>query len=81
VSIRGTIERYDAATRTVTVSRPTGDERFVLSDSVRIRRDGQVVDPSKLQTLAGCRAVVRYWQSGSLKTVESVHVFFGKSRR
>jgi hypothetical protein len=80
VSIRGTIETYDAPTRTVTLSTPKGVVRFVLAAIVRIRRDGQVVDASKLQTSAGYRAVVRYSQSGRLKTVESVHVF-GRARR
>ena len=80
VSMRGTIQRYDASTRTVTLSTSKGLVPFVLGALARIRRDGQAADAASLGTLVGCRAVVRYADSGGGRTVESIHVF-GKSKR
>jgi len=71
----GTIEKYESATRTLTLGTQRGPVRFVLAAVSRILRDGQSIDATALEHLIGFRAAVRYSISGSDKAVESVHVF------
>ena len=80
VRVRGTIQEYDSRTRTLTLRTFKGPVRFALASLARIRRDGQAVDASTLQTLIGYAAAVRYSESAGHRTVESVHVF-GTSQR
>jgi hypothetical protein len=78
--MNGTIEKFDASTRILSLSTSSGSVPFVLAPSVRIRQGWHKVEPADLQKLAGCRATVRYTEAGRNKTVESVHVF-GKPER
>ena len=71
----GTIDKYDASTRMLSLSTSNGTVQFPLASAARIRRGGQTVDASELAKLSGYRAAVRYSESGGNKTVESVHVF------
>ena len=75
LSVRGTIDKYDQATRTLVLSTPGGAVSFPVAAATRIRQGGQDVDAKKLPNLAGRRATVRYTESGGQKIVESVHVF------
>jgi hypothetical protein len=77
--LRGTVDKYEAATRILSLSTLNGTVRFPLAAAVRIRQDSQQIDASELQKLAGYRAAVRYSESGGNRTVESVHVF-GKAK-
>ena len=72
--VRGTIEKYEVATRILSVSTTHGTLRFTLALSARIRQGWHAIDASLLQTLTGYRVDVRYSESGGQKTVESVHV-------
>jgi len=76
--MRGTINKYEASTRMLSLSTSNGTVQFPLASVARIRRSGQTVDASELAKLSEYRAAVRYAESGGNKTVESVHVF-GKS--
>ncbi len=78
--MRGTIDKYDASTRMLSLSTSNGTVRFTLASVARIRRGGQTVEASELAKLSGYRAAVRYSESGGNKTVESVHVF-GRNER
>lgn len=71
----GTIDKYDASTRMLTLSTSNGTLRFPVSSTARIRQGGQTIDASELAKLSGYRAAVRYPESAGSKTVESVHVF------
>ena len=71
----GTIDKYDASTRMLSLSTSNGTVQFPLASTARIRQGGQTVDASELAKLSGYRAAVRYSESGGNKTVESVHVF------
>ena len=71
----GTIDKYDASSRTLFLSTSNGEVQFPVPRAARIRRSGQTIDASQLAKLSGYRAAVRYSESGGSKTVESVHVF------
>lgn len=73
--VPGTIDKYEASTRTLFLSTPNGQVQFPLPSAARIRHGGQTIDASQLAKLSGYRAAVRYSESGGSKTVESVHVF------
>jgi hypothetical protein len=75
VSVRGTIERFDPATRTLWLSTAHGTVQLPVPPSTRIRQGWRKVDASELRKLIGDRATVRYTDSAGRKSVESVHVF------
>jgi len=78
--MRGTIDRYDASTRILSLSTANGTTRFLLASTARIRQGWHKLDPMELRKLVGYRVAVGYSDSGGNKTVESVHVF-GKNER
>ena len=80
VRIRGTIDKYDAATRTLSLITADGTLQIQLAATARVRRGWRDVDASELEKLAGYSATVRYSESGGDKTAESIHVF-GKRER
>jgi len=77
--LRGTIEKYESATRVLSVLTPSGTVKFPLAATSRIRQGWHQIDASVLEKLTGYRADVRYSESGGHKTVESVHVV-GKAK-
>ena len=80
LTMRGTIEKYEASTRILSLSTANGTVQFLLASTARIRQSWHKIVASDLEKLSGYRAAVRYSESGGKKTVESVHVF-GKSER
>ena len=77
--MRGTIDKYDASTRILSLSTSNGTVQFPLASTARIRQGWHKLDPLELRKLVGYRAAIGYSESGGNKTVESVHVF-GKER-
>ena len=75
LSLRGIIEKYDAVSRTLSLSTSSGPVQFSVASTTRIRRGWHRVDASELQNLAGDHATVRYTESSGNRTVESIHVF------
>jgi hypothetical protein len=73
--VRGTIDKYDAASRTLSLSTASGTLRLPLAPTTRISQEGHKVEALALQKLAGDRATVRYTDSDCGRIVESVHVF------
>ena len=73
--VPGTIDKYDASTRTLFLSTTNGPVRFPVPSAARIRRGGQTIDASQLAKLSGYRAAVRYSETRGNKMVQSVHVF------
>jgi hypothetical protein len=73
--VRGTIDKYDASSRTLSLSTSNGTAQFPIAPTTRIRRGWHKVDALELQKLAGDHATIRYMESGGNKIVESVHVF------
>ena len=75
LSVRGTIDKYDASSRTLSLTTSNGSLQLPLSSNTRIRRGWRKLEPAELEKLAGDQATVRYTESGGNKIVESVHVF------
>jgi hypothetical protein len=75
LSMRGIIEKYDAASRTLSLSTSSGAVQFSVASTTRIRRGWRKVDESELPNLAGDHATVRYTESSGNRIVESIHVF------
>jgi hypothetical protein len=75
LSVRGRIDKYDASTRTLSLSTANGTVQLSMTSTTRIRQGWHKVDAADLQKLAGDRATVRYTESGGNRIVESVHVF------
>jgi hypothetical protein len=75
LSIRGTIDKYDASSRTLSLSTSSGLVRLPLASTTRIRQGGHKVAADELQKLTGQRATVRYTEADGARIVESVHVF------
>lgn len=75
LSARGTIDKYDASSRTLSLSTSGGAVRFPVTPTTRISQGGRKVDASELEKLVGNHATVRYTESDGTKVVESVHVF------
>jgi hypothetical protein len=76
----GTIDKYETATRMLSLSTSTGTVQLPLATTARVGRGlmgqgSQKIDASELQKLAGYRAVIRYSESHGKKTVESIRVF------
>jgi hypothetical protein len=78
--MNGTIDKFDASTRILSLSTSNGTVQFPVASAARIRQGWHKVEPQELQKLSGYRATVRYFELWGNKTVESVHVF-GKNER
>ena len=78
--VRGTIDKYDASTRILSLTTTNGRVQLLLASTARVRQGWHKLDPLELGTLVGYRAAIGYSESGGNKTVESVHVF-GKNER
>ena len=79
--MNGTIEKYDAATRVLSLGTPRGTERFPLESATRLRQGWQKIDDAALNKLVGYRAVVRYSEPFGHRTIESVHVWTQRQRK
>jgi hypothetical protein len=72
MSATGKIAKYDAASKTVTLTTAKGDESFVLGDSAKVMHSGKAV--SDLDTLVGHTAKVHYTEANGTKTATSISV-------
>ena len=72
--IGGTIEKYDASARMLSLTTATGTMQFAVAASVRIRQRSRQIHASELENLSGYRAVVRYSEANGNKTVRIVPV-------
>ena len=75
LSLRATIDRYDQATRVLSLSTADGQTQVQVPSSVRIRRGWHRLDVSALEKLTGYDVTVRYSEADGSKTLESIHVF------
>ena len=73
--MRGTIEKYDASNRILSLSSSNGTVQFPVPSTVRIHKGWHRLEAAGLEKLSGFRAAVRYSQSGGEKVLESIHVF------
>ena len=73
--VRGTIDKYDASSRTLSLSTAGGTLRLPLAPTTRISQEGHKIEALALEKMAGDRATVRYTDSDCGRIVESVRVF------
>jgi hypothetical protein len=81
VRLNGTIAKFDAATRVLSLSTANGTEQFTLESATRLRQGWQKIDDAALNKLVGYRAVVRYSEPLGRRTIESVHVWTQQRQR
>jgi len=81
VRMNGTIEKYDAATGTLSLATDGGIEQFTLESATRLRQGWLKIDAAALNKLVGYRAVVRYSEPFGRRTLESVHVWTQQRQR
>ena len=77
--ISGIIEKYDPATRILSLSTPNGGVLFEMTPLVRIHQAWQTMEVSELGRLTGFPATVRFSESVAGKTVRSIRI--GRGRR
>jgi hypothetical protein len=80
LSMRGTMEKYEASTGILSLSTPSGTLLFQVVPTTRIRQGWRERGRLDLQTLAGYRLTVRYSESAASRILQSIHVF-GKDER
>ncbi len=71
-SYSGVIEKYDAATKTLTVKRKDKQGEFVISDSSEVLKGNAKADASAL--VAGQKVDVEFVMDGSRKIVQKAKV-------
>jgi hypothetical protein len=74
ISTAGTVSKFDAATNALTVTTPKGDVMFTVDASASILANGKRVMASDLPNHVGHKVTVRYTESGTQKTAESIRV-------
>jgi hypothetical protein len=77
-SATGKISKYDAATHTLTVTTPKGDENFVLSDKASLHAGSKTITADDLGSHAGQTAKIRYSDANGTRTAEMVTVAAAK---
>jgi len=70
----GTIEKYDAATKTLTVKHDGKDTTFQINDKSEVMNGKSKADPSALAASAGHTAKIEYMMSGTTRVAEKIEV-------
>ena len=68
----GVVEKYDAASKTLTIKKGDKEGEFVLTDSSEVTKDKAKADASAIA--AGQKADVEFWLEGSKKMVKKLKV-------
>lgn len=77
----GKIVKFNAASNSVTIATPTGEQEFVLGASSRIREGSRSLVAADLEKLTGREATVRYTESNGQNMVQSLGVARGAKGR
>ncbi len=75
----GTIEKFDADSKTLTLSTSKGAMTFMLASNATINLGSKALQPGDLEAHSGSKAKVRYTESNGQKTAESVMVWSGSA--
>ncbi|MEO8679415.1 MAG: hypothetical protein ABI665_10235 [Vicinamibacterales bacterium] len=70
----GTVEKFDAATKTLTVKHDGKDMQFVIADTASLLRGKEKIDTAALGTATGQMAKIEYTTMGATKTAERVEL-------
>jgi hypothetical protein len=73
----GSIEKYDAATKTLTLKEGGKDVNFVLGDQTHVMKGKEMLTPSAL--MSGQHAKVEYAVAGANKEAHVIEVSEGKA--
>lgn len=68
----GVVEKYDAASKTITIKKGDKQGEFVLTDTSEVTKDKAKADASAIA--AGQKAEVTFWLDGSKKVVTKLKV-------
>ena len=68
----GIVEKYDAATKTVTIKKKDKQGEFVITDTSEVLKDKTKADASAIA--AGQKADVEFWLEGSKKLIKKLKV-------
>jgi|GEM_PF-3755931 len=71
-SAMGKVTKYDASTRTLTISTKKGEESFVLASDAKVMDGAKSV--SDLSSAVGDNAKVHYTEANGVKTAQSISV-------
>jgi hypothetical protein len=71
-SAMGKVTKYDAATRTLTLSTKKGEESFVLASDAKVMDGAKAM--SDLSSAVGENAKVHYTEANGVKTAQSISV-------
>lgn len=72
----GTVEKYDAATRTLTVKHDGKELQFVVADTASVMKGK---DKADLATATGMEAKIEYKVSGATKTADKIELSAAKT--
>ena len=70
----GTIEKYDPATKTLTVKHDGKDTTFQINDKSEVMNGKSKADPSALAASTGHTAKIEYMMSGTTRVAEKIEV-------
>jgi hypothetical protein len=73
----GSIEKYDAATKTLTLKHDGKETNFVLADSTHVMKGKEMLSPSAL--MSGQHAKVEYTVAGANKEARVIEVSEAKA--
>jgi hypothetical protein len=72
--LSGTIEKYDAATKTLTIKHDGKDTTFEINDKSQVMNGKSKADPSALAASTGHNVKVEYMMSGTTRVAEKIEV-------
>ena len=75
----GVVEKYDAATKTLTIKKKDKQGEFVLTDTSEVLKDKTTADAAAISV--GQKAEVEFWLEGATKMVKRVKVSGGASTK
>jgi hypothetical protein len=74
ITASGTVTKFDAASKTLTVTTPKGDVSFMVDSTASVMANGKKVMASDLPSHVGHKVVVRYTEANGQKMAQSVRV-------
>jgi hypothetical protein len=74
LSATGKIVSFDGGTKTLTLSTPTGEQKFMVGSTARVQQGAKPIAAGSLSKMAGRRAKVRYTAASGDMAAESVMV-------
>ena len=73
----GVVEKYDVASKTVTIKKGDRQGEFILTDTSEVTKDKAKADASAIA--AGQKAEVEFWLEGPKKMVKKIKVSGGSA--